>query len=240
MTTSNINGKQKDRVAYYGEVMLNGLSGGGPSILANQKKKSYRARGCRGGARRGRRNHSVNHENEENDPRRLNAILEEKPFNIHVVCDGGSQNLKVYDASNNRYTDEHASGDGSGESKSSDEFKSNSHVQCQKKMRTLPILPNSIGLSVRQGASGYTSKTYSEAELLGQSHNRTNTSRDPTTILAGITCNISPRGMKKSGISAISRPASAPSDGSDGKTAVGFSFFCISPSSFLSGRRKTK
>ncbi|KAL3763807.1 hypothetical protein ACHAW5_002311 [Stephanodiscus triporus] len=234
MTTSNINGKQKDRLAYYGEVMLNGVSGGGPSILANQKKKSYRARGCRGGARRGRRNHTVNHENEENDPRRLNEILEEKPFNIHVR-DGGLQNLKVYDASNNRYTDEHTSGDGS------DESKSNSHVHCQKKMRTLPILPNSIGLSIRQGgANGYTSKTYSEAELLGQSHNRTNTGRDPTTNLPGITCSISPCGMKKSGISAISRPASAPSDGNDGKTAVGFSFFCISPSSFLSGRRKAK
>jgi len=230
MTTSNNNGKQKDRVAYYGEVMLNGVNNVGPPIFANQKKKSYRARGCRGGAsRKGRNKHSLHHENEENDPRRLNTNSENTSFNGRAP-DEGSQKRKVVVASYNRDTDEHANGDRSYESKSNS----------QKKMRTLPILPNSSGLSLRLGNSDHTLKTSSEAELLDQSQTRTNTGRDPTTILTNINCNSAPRGMTKSGSHAIARPDPTPSDGRDGGTGVGFSFFCISPSSFLSGRRKAK
>ncbi len=231
MATSNINWKQKDRVAYYGEVMLNGVNGGGPSILAKQKKKSYRARGCRGGAsRKGRKKHSLHHENEENDPRRQNTNSE---FNVGAT-DEDSQNCKEVDASNNRDTDEHVSGDRSYESMS------NSQVQTQKKMRTLPILPKSSGLSLRLGSSEHTLKSYSEAELWDQSQNRTNTARDPTSIVTDINCNSAPCGMTESGSHTNARPDSNPSDGSDGRTGVGFSFFCISPSSFLSGRMKAK
>ena len=230
MTTSNNNGKQKDRVAYYGEVMLNGVTSVGPSILANQKKKSYRARGCRGGAsRKGRNKHSLHHEDEENDPRQLNTNSENTSFN-GCAPNEYSQNHKVVVASNNRDTDEHASGDRSYESKSNS----------QKKMRTLPILPNSSGLSLRLGTSDRTLKTSSKAELLDQSQTRTNTGCYPTTILAKINCNSAPRGMTKSGSHAIARPNSTPYDGSDGGSGVGFSFFCISPSSFLTGRRKAK
>ncbi len=226
MTTSNNNGKQKDRVAYYGEVMLNGVTSVGPSILANQKKKSYRARGCRGGAsRKGRNKHSLHHEDEENDPRHLNTNSENTSFNGCAPDEN-----KVVVASNNRDTDEHASGNRSYESKSIS----------QKKMRTLPILPNSSGLSLRLGNSNHTLKTSSEAELLDQSQTRSNSGRYPTTIHTNINCNSAPRGITKSGSHAIARPNSTPYDGSDGGTGVGFSFFCISPSSFLTGRRKAK
>ena len=230
MTTSNNNGKQKDRVAYYGEVMLNGVTSVGPSILANQKKKSYRARGCRGGvSRKGRNKHSLHHENEENYPQRLNKNSLNTSFNGRAP-DKGSQNHKVVVASNNSDTDEHASGDRSYESKSNP----------QQKMRTLPILPNSSGISLRLGTSDRTLQTSSEDELLDQSQTRTNTGRYPTTILTNINCNSAPRGMTKSSSHATAGSDSTPSDGRDGGTCVGFSFFCISPSSFLSGRRKAK
>jgi hypothetical protein len=224
---------QKDRVANYGQVMISGSSGG-QAILANHKKKSYRARGCRGGAsRKGRKNHSSHPENEENDPRRLNANTEKMLCN-NCTHEVGPQNRNVVNASNNRDTDKHASGN------RSDESKSNSHVQSQKKMRTLPILPNSSGLTLSQGFSEHRLKTCSDIELLDQSLYCTNTGRHPTTILADINCNISRCSMTKSGHSAIARPDSTPSDSYDRKIGVGFSFFCISPSSFLSGRRKAK
>jgi hypothetical protein len=247
----------KDRVAYYGQVMISG-NGGGQSIVANQTKKSYRARGCRGGAsRKGRKNYSSHHENEENDPRRLNASTENIPFH-NFTHDVESENRNIVNASNNRDVDKHAS------CNRSDESKSDPQAQTQKKTRTLPILPNSSELTFYQDSGEHRMKSYSndvEVQLLDQPLYRTNTGRDPTKIRANMNiypgievelldqplyrtnigrvhCNIDPCSMTKSGHPAIARPDSTPSDGNDGNSGVGFSFFCMSPSSFLSGRRK--
>lgn len=243
MTNSNINGKQKDRVAYWGG---GGSSCGESSILACQKK-SYRARGCRGGTSRKNRklNQPTRHENEENIPHRLNISGKHTDKNPNHVNDEEPQRYKVAanDSSNKRYAVEMMS---SGGSRSLEESKLESQSHPQRKMRILPILPSSSGLSVcEEDQLKHEIQTEkSEDELLIQSRNikniKTNNSHSPTNSLAHIHLNsTTPRNTTTSGsISAIARRSSDQSP--DRQSGAGFSFFCISPSSFLAGRFAAK
>ena len=238
MTNSNINGKQKDRVAYWSG---SGTSSGGGSYILADQKKSYRARGCRGGtSRKNRKKYQPSkHENEENDPHRLN-ISGKHPYKNHVNDeDPPGYKIAADDSSNKHY----AESESSGGSRILEESKLESQAQPQRKMRTLPILPSSSGLSVReedqQKHEIQTEK--SEAELLIQSRDiKTNNGHSPTNSLAHIHFNsTTPRNMTVSGrISSIARPSSAQSPGR--QSGVGFSFFCVSPSSFLAGRFAAK
>jgi hypothetical protein len=240
MTTSNINGKQKDRVAYWSG---SGTSSGGGSYILADQQKSYRARGCRGGtSRKNRKKYQPSkHENEENDPHRLN-ISGKHPYKNHVNDeDPPGYKIAADDSSNKHYAEEIS--ESSGGSRILEESKLESQAHPQRKMRTLPILPSSSGLSVReedqQKQEIQTEK--SEAELLIQSRDiKTNNGHSPTNSLAHIHFNsTTPRNTTVSGrISAIARPSSAQSPGR--QSGVGFSFFCVSPSSFLAGRFAAK
>jgi len=199
---SRTNGNQRDRVASYAGGMLNRVNGGGPSIQVPNKKKPYRARGCRGGASRkgrsNRKNQSKTHsrQNEENDPSRLNNNLYAKDFDRH---DTRSDNPKV-----------------------------NTHVFSDNKARTLSILPTEstieidlIDQSRQVVAHGMSRKDYGPKSI-------------PTDVLHTRGPTSATKGATLSG--AIARPASISFTG-DGSVGGGFSFFCISPRSFLSGRK---
>lgn len=212
---SSINGKQKDRVASYAGGMLNRVNGGGSSAHAHDKKKPYRARGCRGGASRkarsSRKNPPMTHsrQNEENDPSRLN-------HNSYVEG-----------------ADKHDT--------PSDGTKSSPCVFSDNPARTLSILPTGSELNVYQGTSGGITESTIEVDFLGQSqHVADSMSRqcEPKPIRPNVLHERAPTSTSKGAIvsSAIDRPPSNAVAG-DGIDSGGFSFFCISPRSFLTGRK---
>lgn len=201
MTTSHKNGKQRDRVASYAGGMLNRSNSGGgtsSSIQVNQKKKSYRARGCRGGASRksSRKKQIADEENEENDPTLLNS---------HIMHDAATKQTISIDDSEKR--------------------RSKRQVDSENKMRTLSILPKE---EVKQMDHSVNNIAGSKSSLPNVLHDTTN----HTTTTIKSTSNVQ---------SVIGRPSASTTSKSDaGHTSGGFSFFCISPRSFLSGKRKAK
>lgn len=212
---------------------MNRSNSDGPSIQqTNQKKKPYRARGCRGGAsRKSRKKQTINdpsRQNEENDPSRLNNNSENHSDNIHAPQE---------DTSNKRDT-KHASG-------GADKPRSDTQVDCQSKMRTLSILPKGSGLSVHQGASGHASEANAGVRLMDQSQHHANNICDSKPILPNVVNDSTSDSARRGAniLSAIARPTAASggrSNNREGHISGGFSFFCISPRSFLSGQRKTK
>jgi len=221
MTTSNINGgKQKDRVAYWSGSGSN--FGGESSIMADQKK-SYRARGCRGGtSRKNRKKYQPSkHENEENDPPHRLNMSGKHTCKKHVT----DEDPLRYKVATGDFSDKRFAEEVSGGSQSLEESTLDSRAHPQRKMRTLPILPSSNGLSVRE-EDQQNHEMKSEAELLIQTRDiKTNNCHSPTNSLETTT---------SGSISAIARRSSAQSPGR--QSGAGFSFFCISPSSFLAGR----
>ena len=213
---SSINGKQKDRVASYAGGMLNRVNGSVPSTQLDDKRKPYRARGCRGGAsrkgRNSRKNQSITHsrQNEENDPSRLN---------------------------NNSYFN-----DSDKYETHSDNVKENSHFFSNNKARTLSILPTGSEMNVCQGTNGLITESTIEIDLLDQSQPVTDSmfsARAAKSNLPDVLRERIPKSSTSKGatvFSAIDRPASTSLTG-DGNIGGGFSFFCISPRSFLSGRK---
>mmetsp|Transcript_14411 Transcript_14411/g.34751 ORF Transcript_14411/g.34751 Transcript_14411/m.34751 type:complete len:237 (+) Transcript_14411:100-810(+) len=231
MTSSHTNGKKRDRVASYAGGILDRANIGGSSVEVTQKKKAYRARGCRGGASRKNRkkqpitNHS--RQNEENDPSRLNTISE-----CHASHEG-SPHRKPNNTSSKR-DNKHTSG-------GSDKSVLSSQASSQNKTRTLSILPNRSGLSVhKSGTGGRTA----ENGLVDQSQHHTNNTGGPKPILPTTLSDSATQTTARGGNnipSAIERPAANSSTGrsnDQGGQTGGFSFFCISPRSFLSGQVK--
>lgn len=241
MATSHItHGKQKDRVSSYaggvgggGGGILNRPSSGGPAIQDNHKKKPYRARGCRGGAsRKGRKKQATNddhsRQNEENDPSRLNTNPEKRSHNANATRDG-SQHLKYNTTSSGKRESAKHGCAGSDKTRSIDVGPK------QNKTRTLSILPNN---SSHQSES-VLSESNESAELSAQAQNGANNS-EHKPILPGA-CSETVHLTSKSNVHrAIARPASSSAGAKDAHNAgaFSFSFFCISPRSFLSGQRK--
>lgn len=266
---SQADGKQKDRVASYAGGMLNrATSSGGTSIQASQKKKPYRARGCRGGAsRKGRKKQSMNsssQQNEENDPSRLNTNSGKRP------CEGSQKNKFV--ATANKDDDTKRTSDGSDKAGLKDQDNSRNKL---RSLSILPnvyeqtsgdgvteanvgielILPNGGGLNVHEGTSGEgATEANVGIDLLDESQRSTGSKSkrksyellDP--VLPGVLQNSTIHSVHRDATapSAISRPTSASSssagtaDARDGISNGGFSFFCISPRSFLTGNKKAK
>lgn len=241
---SQTNNKQRDRVASYASGgMTNRVNHGGPSSQVNQKKKSYRARGCRGGAsRKGRMkqelsNHSRQDDNEENDPSRLNNNSEEQSFKRAAPKDG-SQPRKVADASNKRElkrTYEVLS-----ENKST-----NAEDVSPGKMRTLSILPNGTEMDANafggEGTHSDPSTGMNDEQHDGAAVVSNGNKSEVKPILPGTLQEKPAHSTTRSALSAIARPTSsaAKSDAREGGYS-GFSFFCVSPRSFLSGQKKSK
>lgn len=211
---SGNNGKQRDRVASYAG-MLTRVNGGEPPAQVHDKKKPYRARGCRGGqsrkGRNSRKNHSIAHsrQNEENDPSRVN--------NYSYVKNSGTR--KCY----------------------SDNTKLNTEVFSNNKVRTLSILPSGSELNVYQGTSGHITESTIEINILdrtqqfdGSRSSKCERALTPLDVLQNRASK--PKTKNATASSEIDRPASASST-ADGNVGGGFSFFCISPRSFLSGRK---
>ena len=195
-TPNNIKKNGKDRVASYG-------SGGTSS--QHQKKKSYRARGCRGGSSRkagARRKQFANNENEENNPSLLNTIPEHENVNNTQV---GASSHPKQPAMQRRASAE----------------------QYENTMRGVSILPK--GGEVKQMNAP-------------PPHRSTNPLDNAKPILPSvplINANHTAVSMngKRNVSSVIGRPSSA-SNKPDTRNNTGFSFFSISPRSFLSGKRK--
>ena len=200
MTTSHKNGKQRDRVASYAGGMLNRSNSGGgtsSSIQVNQKKKSYRARGCRGGASRksSRKKQIADEENEENDPTLLNS---------HIMHGAATKQTISIDGSEKR--------------------RSKRQVDSENKMRTLSILPKEEVKQMDHGVNNIGSRSILPNALNDTANHTTTTIKNTSNVQ-----------------SVIGRPsASNASKSNAGHTSGGFSFFCISPRSFLSGKRKAK
>jgi len=223
MKSSN-NGKQRDRVASY-TGMLKRVNGGEPPAQVHDKKKPYRARGCRGGqsrkGRNSRKNHSIAHsrQNEENDPSRVNNYSYDpsRVNNYSYVKNTGTR--KCY----------------------SDHTKLNTEVLSDNKVRTLSILPSGSELNVYQGTSGHITESTIEINILdrtqqldGSLSSKCERALAPLDVLQNRAAK--PKTKNVTGLSEIDRPASASST-ADGNGGGGFSFFCISPRSFLSGRK---
>ena len=241
------NGKQRDRVASYAGGGSGSNGGGGPSssssslLQANQKKKPYRARGCRGGVSRKTKKKQQQQamqlqmkqqqqqqttaknpsaimksdSNEENDPSRLNNLKHDGSVfvNASINVDSGKP-----DTANT--------------------------IRPDNKMRTLSILPNGSILNVHATAGGGeydATESNVETELISSSsiHATRSNTGEFRPFLPGHAF----QGMiVPAASSAIARPTNATTASSSTASSGGggFSFFSISPRSFLSGQKKTK
>jgi hypothetical protein len=241
MTRFQINDRQNDRSASCVGGMLNRSSNGGPSVEAMHRKKSYRARGCRGGAsRKGRKKQTLTSESrqdEENDPHRLNVNSDQRQFNGDSL--GSMRHWKIANASDILDTEtESSTSDVPDESKSN-----NRRVHPQRNHRSQSLAPSGSGTKIYQGFSGSASDADIEVELLDRSQHPVHFGRGTMPILPmhyddTQHAMLMPSANCVREISAISMPEKR-SDTSEGQSAVGgFSFFCISPCSFLSGKRE--
>jgi len=238
---SQLNTKQRDRVASYSGGTLNKVNAGGPSVQVNQKKKPYRARGCRGGAsRKGRKKQPIIHtgQNEENDPSRLNNNNSDKLSSYNAQAPKECTEHQKPVAMNDHETKHANSGSGV------DASKMTTQDHHHNKARALSILPNVGGLDANQGPSGHATASNEDFNLVDQAQSHIDsTFIRSKPILPGVLTDSATRSTNKRvhALSAIARPSSASSGGkSDGNSGGGFSFFCISPRSFLSGTKKAK
>ena len=237
---SSSNNKQKDRIASYAR---QGMEDGLNKKSANQKS-SYRARGCRGGTSR---KTSSNRKkissgvgdvyNEENDPSRVNSSQRSQH----------SANPKATNDSSELTYKKHSvlvdtSSTSSSKSKTTSKPRKRRSRRCSTKSNdedsksdgnhkglSLSILPNN-GAGLTDGVDGV------EVEL-----------SNPTLPIlpasnAAYACaereNITtqrPAGSPRKFSSIIGRPSSPTSRTAN---SGGFSFFCISPRSFLGGKRR--
>jgi len=238
MTAFHINDNRNDRSASYEEGVLNRSSGSGPSFQANQKKKPYRARGCRGGAsRKGRKKQTITtdtRQDEENDPHRLNNNTEQRQYN-----DDLPESLPPCKIMN-------ASSDMRGTSGGPDESAANVTSHSERNIRSQLFVPYCNGSNIHQGFSESASEADIEVELLDRSLNRGLYSRGAMPILPMRCDDEASHAMLRTNNNSL-RDVTVPTmserrsdDGDDQSTGGGFSFFCISPCSFLSGQRKKR
>ncbi|KAL9183473.1 hypothetical protein ACHAXT_004329 [Thalassiosira profunda] len=211
---SQQHGKQRDRVASYaggvgGMLPRINSSGGGEGDglqPPTQKRKPYRARGCRGGASRKSRKHRPQSaaaggpRDEENDPSRLNTNEDNDAVDASDKADAAKPNSAKPSRQANA-------------------------------MRQMAILPSGSGLNVHQ--TGGEPNAAIEVVALGAS------AAGGQPILPGALQNNNIAPSANCALSAIARPAPPSSArGAPSPGGSGFSFFCISPRSFLSGQRK--
>jgi hypothetical protein len=235
MVTFHINDEQNDESVPYARGMLNRTNSGGPSVQSNQKKKPYRARGCRGGAsRKGRKKQtpiSDSRQDEENDPYRLNNNCEQRRSSDHLS--ETIQHCKVFHAADMRASIR------SGPIESISDI----HSYSQQTVQSQLFVPYGDGSNVHQRTSGTASDANIEVELLDRSKNRDHYGRGTMPILP-LHCDDTSHAILAASVNGINKiPAVCMPekrfDDTDGQSnGGGFSFFCISPCSFLSGQRK--
>lgn len=231
MVKFHINDEQNDKSAPCARGMLNRTNNGRPSVQANQKKKPYRARGCRGGAsRKGRKKQtpiSDSRQDEENDPYRLNNNCEQRQYS-----DDLSETMlhcKI---------DLRASTSGG-----SVESASNIHFVSQRKIQSQSFVPYGDGSNVHERNSGTASDADIEVELLDCSKNCGHYDRGTMPILPR-RCDDTPHAILAASVNGINKipavciPEKRSNDSYGQTIGGGFSFFCISPCSFLSGKIK--
>lgn len=234
MAAFHNNNKQNDRTISCAGELMNIPSSGAASAHANQKKKPYRARGCRGGAsRKGRKKQtptSDSRQDEENDPNRLNNNRGQRRHNNDSFA--RMRHYRPYNASDVRDNETESSiSCGSNESKSSTQLYSprkSSYGSTSK---------------IHKEFSGSASEEDIEVELLDRSQNRPHYGRETRPILpardddtSSVLLAANANGLNS--IPAVSMPEKIVDDRDGQTTGGGFSFFCISPCSFLSGQRK--
>lgn len=230
---SSSNAKQKDRVASYARQGLDGLNN-----KSTNQKSSYRARGCRGGTSRkpstNRKKSSSDDgdvHNEENDPSRLNSgqrcqftnDSSELTYKKHseLVDTSSKSSSKAKTASKPRKRRSRRCSTKSNE----DESKPDGN----RKGLSLAILPNN-GAGLTDGVDGVEVELSNPAPPILPATNATHAAaeRESKTTQR-------PAGSPRKFSSIIGRPSSPISRTTN---SGGFTFFSISPRSFLGGKRR--